>query len=103
MIDKDPQNWSLITWGLAILMSAGGGFVNWWTRVKAGLSKPNSMVELAGEIFTSGFTGVGVFMLFASFDQPIAFCASSAGVGGHMATRLLFAVEKAIERKLEKL
>lgn len=84
MPEKDPQNWSLATWALAISMAAGGGVVNWYARVKAGLSRPSSLVELAGEIFTSGFVGIGTFMLLASFDQPTGFCAASAGVSGHM-------------------
>lgn len=103
MPEKDPQNWSLATWALAISMAAGGGIVNWYARVKAGLSRPSSLVELAGEIFTSGFVGIGTFMLLASFDQPTGFCAASAGVSGHMATRLLFSVERMLESKINSM
>ena len=103
MPEKDPQNWSMATWVLAISMAAGGGVVNWWTRVKAGLSRPSSLVELAGEIFTSGFVGIGTFMMLAAWDQPTGFCAASAGVSGHMATRLLFSVERMLEARINRL
>jgi hypothetical protein len=40
-------------------------------------------------------------MLLDSWNHPLGFCAAAAGVSGHMATRLLFAVERAIERQLD--
>ena len=103
MPEKDPQNWNVATWALAVSMACGGGVVNWWARVKAGLSRPTSLVELAGEIFTSGFVGIGTFMGLASFDQPTGFCAACAGVSGHMATRLLFSVERMLEARINRM
>jgi hypothetical protein len=103
MPEKDPQNWSLATWLLAISMATGGGIVNWYSRIKAGLARPYSIVELAGEIFTSGFVGIGSFMLLASMDQPTGFCAAVAGVSGHMATRLLFVIERIIESRINRM
>jgi len=100
MIEKDPTAWSAATWLLALGMAIGGGAVNWYAKVKQGHTRAFNVVELIGEIFTSGFVGLGVFMLLAAIDQPMGVCAAAAGVGGHMATRLLFAVERAIERRL---
>lgn len=101
MPDKDPLNWTLATWTLAIIMSLAGGAINWYARIKSGHTRLFNFVELFGEIFTSGFVGLGVFMLFASLDQPTGLCAAAAGVSGHMATRLLFAVERAVEKRIE--
>lgn len=98
---KDPTTWSLATWALACGMAAAGGFVNWYTRLRKGHTRAFNIVELIGEIFTSGFVGIGAFMLLASFDQPIGICAAAAGVSGHMATRLLFLVEQLIEKKIK--
>ena len=42
-------------------------------------------------------------MVAQSLDQPLGLCAALAGVGGHMATRLLFAVEKWIEARFRTL
>ena len=37
-----------------------------------------------------------------SYDFPVGLCAAASGIGGHMATRLLFTVEKMLEGKLSK-
>lgn len=101
MPDKDPTTWALGTWVLAISMAIGGGLINWYARIKRGHARAFNFVELVGEIFTSGLVGLGIFMLLSSWDQPAGACAAAAGVSGHMATRLLFAVERAIERQLD--
>lgn len=97
MPEKDPTNWGFGIWLLALGMSCAGGLVNWYARVKQGHTRAFNVIELIGEIFTSAFVGLGVFMVAQSMDHPIGFCAALAGVGGHMATRLLFSLEKWIE------
>lgn len=101
MPEKDPTTWGLATWLLALGMAFGGGAVNWYAKVKRGHTRAFNIIELIGEIFTSGFVGLGVFMLLAAMDQPAGVCAAAAGVGGHMATRLLFAIERAVEARLD--
>ena len=97
MPEKDPTTWTAATWLLALGMAFGGGIVNWYAKVRRGHTRAFNIIELIGEIFTSGFVGLGVFMLLAAFEQPVGVCAA-AGVGGHMATRLLFAIERARRR-----
>lgn len=103
MPEKDPTTWTAATWLLALGMAFGGGAVNWYAKVKRGHARVFNIIELIGEIFTSGFVGLGVFMLLAAMEQPMGICAAAAGVGGHMATRLLFAIERAVEARLEGL
>ena len=103
MPEKDPTTWSAATWVLAMLMAFGGGFVNWYAKVKRGHARAFNVVELIGEMFTSGFVGLGVFMLLAALGQPTGLCAAGAGVGGHMATRLLFACERALEAYIKSI
>lgn len=103
MPEKDPTNWGYATWLLAIGMSCAGGIVNFYARVKQGHSRAFNVIELIGEIFTSAFVGLGVFMVAQNMDQSIGLCAALAGIGGHMATRLLFAVEKVIEARFKAL
>lgn len=103
MLEKDPTTWTLATWLLAVGMAFGGGAINWYARVKRGYARAFNIIELIGEIFTSGFVGLAVFMGLAGIDQPLGVCAAAAGVAGHMATRLLFAVERAVELRLEAL
>lgn len=101
MPEKDPTTWTAATWALALGMAFGGGIVNWYAKIKRGHTRAFNIIELVGEIFTSGFVGLGVFMLTAAMDQPVGICAAAAGVGGHMATRLLFALERMIEARLD--
>ena len=101
MPEKDPANWALSTWILALSMAMGGGVINWYAKLRSGHVRVFNFIELIGEIFTSGFVGLGMFMLLDSWDQPAGMCAAAAGVSGHMATRLLFAVERAVERQLD--
>ncbi len=103
MLEKDPTTWSQSTWILAISMAASGGIINWLGRIREGHTRAFNIMELFGNIFTSGFVGVGVFMAAESLDQPIGLCAAAAGIGGHMAARLLFAVEKLLEKKITDL
>jgi len=77
--------------------------VNWYAKIKRGHTRAFNIVELVGEIFTSGFVGLAVFMWLEAINQPVGICAAAAGVGGHMAMRLLFAIERAIEAKLDLL
>jgi CHASE2 domain-containing sensor protein len=100
MIEKDPTTWSWATWALAFGMSVAGGLINWRARVKQGHVRAFNVIELVGEIFTSAFVGLGVFMVTNALGQPTGLCAAMAGVGGHMATRLLFAFERAVEQRL---
>lgn len=103
MPEKDPTTWTAATWALALGMAFGGGVVNWYAKIKRGHTRAFNIIELFGEIFTSGFVGLGVFMLAAAMDQSVGACAAAAGVGGHMATRLLFALERIIEARLDAL
>lgn len=103
MPEKDPTTWTAATWLLALSMAFGGGIVNWYAKIKRGHTRAFNIIELLGEIFTSGFVGLAMFMLLDAWGQPIGLCAAAAGVGGHMATRLLFAIERAIEARLDKI
>ncbi|NLH94278.1 MAG: hypothetical protein GX466_08730 [Candidatus Cloacimonetes bacterium] len=102
MPEKDPTSWHLATWALALAMAMGGGFVNWYAKVKVSHTRAFNLLELIGEMVTSGFVGIGVFMTLDGFGQPPSLCAAGAGIGGHMAARLLFILERLIEQKLKK-
>lgn len=102
MIEKDPTNWSIATWALSIGMALAGGIVNWYGRVRQGHTNAFNLLELVGELFTSGFVGVGVFMTMQAIGQPPGICAAAAGVGGHMATRVLFFIGRLLEQRANK-
>jgi hypothetical protein len=100
MQESDPTTWPAITWIIALVMSLSGGLINWISHHST--HTPFKIFELMGELFTSGFVGIGIFMLLDSLHQPLGVCAASAGIGGHMATRFLFLAEKIIESRLTK-
>ena len=60
MPEKDPANWALSTWILALSMAMGGGLINWYARIKRGHARAFNFVELIGEIFTSGLVAAFV-------------------------------------------
>ena len=101
MPDKDPTSWTLATWTLGFVMASIGGVVNWYSKVRSGHTKGHDIFALVFEIITSGFVGMIVFMALDAMGQPIGLCAAGAGVGGHMATRLLFTLERLIDSKLK--
>jgi hypothetical protein len=99
-MQNDPTTWPAITWIIALTMALSGGLINWFGQSKKFIAGQFSIFELFGELFTSGFVGVGLFMFIDSLNQPMGLSAASAGIGGHMATRFLFLVERRIEKKL---
>jgi hypothetical protein len=103
MPEKDPLTWSAATWLIGLVMACSGGLLNWYAKVKAGVTRPFNFIELIGEVFTSGFVGMGVFMALDALGQPLGLCAAAAGVTGHMATRFLFTIEQVIEHHIERL
>lgn len=102
MIEKDPTAWGQATWFVALGFAFAGGIVNFYARVKSGHTRAFNLIELVGEIFTSGFVGLLVFTMMVNYDFPVGLCAAASGIGGHMATRLLFAAEKLLEGRLQK-
>ena len=103
MLEKDPTTWSAAVWLLALGMAFAGGAVNWYAKIKSGHTRVFNIVELIGEMFTSGVVGLAAFMVAQSLEQPLGICAAVAGVAGHMATRLLFAVERYAEKRINEL
>lgn len=103
MPEKDPLSWTAATWLIGLIMACSGGLLNWYAKVKSGVTRPFNIIELVGEVFTSGFVGMGIFMALDAVSQPLGLCAAAAGVTGHMATRFLYIIEQVIEAHLEKL
>lgn len=100
---SNPSEWGGFTWLLAVGMPAFGGIVNWYSRIKKGRSRSFNLVELVGEIFTSGFVGLTVFMILRSYDYSEGISAAIGSYCGHMGTRFLFAIEGIIESRIEAL
>jgi len=102
MIDKDPSVWNIQDWFFVLIMPSIGGFVGWYAKVVQGTSRPFNIMELIGEMVTSGFVGVVAFMVAQDAGYTVGTSAAISGVCGHMGTRILFLIEKIIEYYLKK-
>jgi len=100
MLEKDPMNYSLITYLWVFGVSALGGVVSYVRKVRAGQAEKFSIMEVIGEIVISAFTGLVTFWLCeaASIDQPLT--AALVGISGHMGSRAIALFEDMLKRRL---
>lgn len=86
-------------WMAAIAMV--GGYVNFRTKVKQGNARAWNLTELIGEMLVSGVVGVVAFWIFRGFMVNEWLTAAGVAISGHLGSRGIFMVEKAIEKKVE--
>lgn len=100
MPEKDPANYSLLTYAWVITLSAWGGAVSFMRKRRRGLVRPFSWLELLVEVLTSAFAGVLTFWLCeASAINPLV-TAALVGISGHMGSRAIFLLEQFAENRL---
>lgn len=93
MPEKDPTTYSLITYGWVLLLSAWGGAVSFWRKIKSGKARPFNIMEFVGELFTSAFAGVLTFWLCQAANIDGLVTAALVGISGHMGSRAIAQVE----------
>lgn len=91
------EYFSVGDWVWILIFPIIGGFVSFYLRVKNGHARMFNLVELVGELFTSGFVGVLVFIFFSHHGFDSSDSAIASGMSGHFATRLLFLAEKILD------
>lgn len=89
MIEKDPTNYSLLTYLWVFALSAWGGVVSFMQKLKNGKVRPFNFMELIGELFTSAFAGVITFWLAQSANIDGLITAALVGISGHMGSRAI--------------
>lgn len=94
MLDKDPSTYPLITYLWVIALASWGGAVSFINKVKTGDARAFNVVELIGEIVTSGFVGVLTFWLCEAANFNPLITAALVGISGHMGSRAMFQFEK---------
>lgn len=99
MPEKDPTNYSMITYLWVIVLSAWGGTVNFMRKRKSGEARPFNIAELTGEVFTSGFAGVLTFWLCEAAGISPLITAALVGISGHMGGRAIFRLERWAEAR----
>lgn len=100
MHDKDPTAYSWITYAWVIGLSAWGGLVGFYRRVKAGESSFANLMEIIGELATSAFAGVITFWLCEAAGFAPLITAALVGVSGHMGSRAIFQLECWLKRHI---
>lgn len=101
--DANPLTWAVSTWVLAILMGIFGGLINLLSKYSNTnrASRATLFFSWLGELFVCGFVGLMVFFTMTAYDQPLALCAVGAAIGGHWSSRLVFLVDRLLEKKIE--
>jgi NhaP-type Na+/H+ and K+/H+ antiporter len=93
MLEKDPTTYGLLTYAWVFALSAWGGFVSFWRKLKAGKARPFNIMELVGELFTSAFAGVITFWLCQAAALDGLLTAALVGISGHMGSRAIAQME----------
>ena len=99
MPEKDPANYSMITYAWVLALSAVGGAVNFAHKLREGSARVFNFTEFAGELLTSGFAGLLTFWLCEAADINKLVSAVLIGISGHMGSRAIFRIEKWAEDK----
>lgn len=99
MPEKDPSNYSMITYAWVICLAGVGGAVSFMRKLKAGTVRAFNITEFVGELITSGFAGLLTFWLCEAADINKLLSAVLIGISGHMGSRAIFRIEKWAEDK----
>ena len=88
-----------LTYVGVLAVSGWGGVVSWIQRRRAGQARPFSFVELVGEVATASFCGLIAFWLCQEAGLSKYVTAAITGVAGHLGSRGLFLLERALARR----
>lgn len=97
--EKDPTNYSLITYAWVTAVAVIGGVVNFHRKMREGATRAFNLTEFIGELITSAFAGILTFWLCEWSNTPPLLSAVFIAISGHMGSRAIFGLEKWAERK----
>jgi LydA holin phage, holin superfamily III len=100
MPEKDPMTYSAITYLWVFVLSMWGGAVSFIGKVKIGQVRAFNIVEFFGELFISAFSGLVTFYLCEASGIDRLYETVFVAISGHMGARIIFTLEKVVERKL---
>lgn len=99
MPEKDPSNYTIMTYAWVFVLSSWGGAVSFYRKIQSGAARPWNIAELLGEILTSVFAGIVTFYLCEAggIDGPMQ--AALVAISGHMGSRAIFIFENWASKK----
>lgn len=101
MPEKDPTNYSALTYLWVFLLSSWGGLVSFFRKYKEGKTRAFNIVEFIGEIVISAFVGVVTFLLCEAGNINHLVSAALVAISGHMGSRAIFIFERYAEKWAE--
>jgi hypothetical protein len=99
MPEKDPTNYSFVTYGWVMILSVWGGLVSFLRKQKAGKVRAFNITEFLGELMTSALAGLITFWLCEWSNTSPLLSAALIAISGHMGSRALFQFEAWAESK----
>lgn len=97
--EKDPLDYTLKQYGLALGIALLGGLVNWVAKVRRGEAQMWNLMALMGELCTSAFAGLIAFWLCEASNVSPLLTACLTGIAGHMGTRAISEFEQFAARR----
>lgn len=98
MPEKDPTNYSLLTYGWVCGLSAWGAVTSVIRRATGEMSWVKKLQFIMAEITISTFAGLITFFLCEASNIDKMFSAALIAVSGHMGARAIILTEKMVER-----
>lgn len=98
MPEKDPFNYTIITYVWIFILSMWGGVVSFFKKVRDGKTRASNIMEFLGELSTSAFVGLATFFMceHASIDRLLT--AVFVAISGHMGTKAVDLLEMFAEK-----
>ena len=93
------QDW-VDSYTLGPALAVLGGVVSYIQRMRTKRSMIFSLAELIGECAISGFVGILTALICVANGLGVELSAALTGIAGHMGSRALFLLERAISRRL---
>ena len=100
MPEKDPLNYSLLTYAWVLALAMLGGTASFFGKIKSGSVRWFNLAELIGEMFISAFAGIVTFYLCEAGGFNQLMTAALVAIAGHMGTRAIFIMERFFEQRV---
>lgn len=98
--ERNPFDYSVVTYLWVMLLSAFGGVVNFSRKMRDGKTHVFRLTEFIGELFTASFAGLLTFWLCEAAGIDKLFSAVMIAISGHMGSRAIFRIERWIEQRV---
>lgn len=102
MHEHGPEHYPIVTYIWVLMLSVWGGAVNFLQKMKLNKLRAFNLIELIGDLSTAALAGLVTFYLSESAHMDKVFGAALVAISGHMGSRLMFMLERIIEKKLSK-